>query len=207
MEAQYGALVFRFSIIVDSSAESHNGGIVLREFDQITIEHSLFLRCAHQSTEPDAGAAVLMYDNPYDSALANCAFVENRYNESHTLAVASGHSLIISECCFSGPEKAEVNPKNVAVEKSLFEQAECPSVLQTAKRPIGYDRMLSEIPSIRLPKPTISRTTPIEIPRPSAELFARALAASVVIAAMLTALQTLFRRMRKTHRKLPKAIL
>jgi hypothetical protein len=117
MEGKYGTLEMRHSVVSESMAASHNGGICARLFDAISIDYCHFYKNGHISNENDAAAALLFYDNAYDSNLAACTFVENRPSGSFTLTVGSGHSLLASDCCFSGPRSAEVNPKNIAFQR------------------------------------------------------------------------------------------
>jgi hypothetical protein len=105
----------------------------------MVVEHCLFERCAHASKEEDAGAVFLMYENPYDSVIAKCAFVANVYNESFTITVASGHTLVITDACFTGIEAREVNLKNVIMEGCSFEQVNCFEVETVHGRAPGFD--------------------------------------------------------------------
>jgi hypothetical protein len=101
----------------------------------------------------------------------------------------------------------EVSPKNVAVERCLFEQKECAAVGQTVRSGIGYDQSMSGIPTIRWPKGTMSMAPQMGKRRPSSEIFELSLILSVVIAVALTSLQTFYRSRCKTHKKVPRAIL
>jgi hypothetical protein len=129
MEGKYGTFELRHSLVSESAAASHNGGICTRLFDTISIEYCHFLRNAHISNENDAAAALLFYDNAFESTLTACTFVENRPSGSFTLTVGSGHTLMVTDCCFSGTRSKEVNPKNIAMERCLFSQGQCDNVI------------------------------------------------------------------------------
>jgi hypothetical protein len=120
-ETKFGSLDMRFSIICNSSAHVFNGAICTRDLDSLNVENSIFMKCAHTSSDGETGAVFLFYENPYDSALVKCAFCGNDANGSYTITVSSGSTLILVECCFTGTEGKEIHPKNYAMEGCTFE--------------------------------------------------------------------------------------
>jgi hypothetical protein len=206
-EAKFGNFECRFSVLSSCAADAHNGGICLRQMDQSVIENGLFENCTHGSSEVDAGAVFLMYDNPFDSNIRKCAFVGNRFGRSNTITCASGHSLVISECCFTASQRSELNSKNLVIENCLFEETECPVIYEAGARTVGFDRIRIVRFSLHLPRPTMSGTPALKKRQPNSEIFGISLIASIIIAATLTILQTAYHSFCKSRRKVPKAIL
>jgi hypothetical protein len=203
LETKHGAFEMRFCVVRDSSAGAHNGAFCTRLCDSFRLEFSVFANCSHISSEGDAAAALLAYENPYDSTLCNCAFVGNSANGSHTVTVASGHSLIISDCCFSGGEWKEINEKNVAIELCRFDQEKCnwpPVNSLFGTRAAGYDESLESLP-FRVQK----RTKGSDRRMSQAEMLVIAVSAAFGIAVALTGVQTALRHCRKRTRKQPRA--
>jgi hypothetical protein len=204
-EGKFGDFQCRFLVLSGCSAGAHNGGLCFREMDLSVIEYGFFENCSHDSNEQDAGAVFLMYDNPLDSSLQKCVFVSNRYGGSHTITCASGHSLMVSDCCFSGRQISELNTKNIIVENCVFDQGEC--LYESVGRPFGFDRSRNVPFSIHLPRQTQTGTPPLRKMKGHSGLLGISLLASVVIAFLLTVLETAYRHLRKVGRRIPRAIL
>jgi hypothetical protein len=117
LEMKGGAGVMRYVVVDLASAWSHNGGMCLREMDSAFVTNCLFARCKHKSADPEAAAALLVYQNPWDSELADCRFVRNHPDRSCTVTVASGHVLSVRGCAFTGDPEKELNPKSVQTSK------------------------------------------------------------------------------------------
>jgi hypothetical protein len=203
LEAKHGPFEMRFCVVRDSSASAHNGAFCTRSCDTFLLELSVFANCSHISSEGDAAATLLIYENPYDSTLCKCAFVGNSPNGSHTVTVANGNSLIISECCFSGAEWKEINQKNVVIELCIFDQQNCslpPPNSLFGTRAAGYDERLESLP-FRVQK----RTKGSDGRMFQGKLMIVAFSAAVGIALVLTAIQTALRHYRRGVKKQPRA--
>jgi hypothetical protein len=200
LEAHSGSLEFCFSIVAASSALEHNGAVCTREFVRVAVRFCLFEKCAHASNENDAGAVFLMYGNPYDSEITNCAFVGNVYNGSHTVAVASGHTLVVLDCCFSGVEWRELGDRNIVTDRCAFQQADCPTaVTSRAGRAAGFDQNWNTT-AARRPK-----TSPAPAAkRHSSGAFVGCIAAATV-GTVLLAVVAVSLQGRQPQQKLPKA--
>jgi hypothetical protein len=122
MEAKLGTASLCFFVVDNSVAGSHNGGLCMRNMDSMVVTKCIIARCRHISTEGDAAAAFLLYENPYDSELSDVQFVGNVPNGSFTLTVASGHSLVLTHCRFSGNATKEVHDKNIVLRDCTFGQ-------------------------------------------------------------------------------------
>jgi hypothetical protein len=119
--------------VAEAGAAAHNGGLCLRAMDGIAFESTLFARCSHRSAAPEAACVLLVYDNPHDSAVVSCLFVDNRMDETCTIAVIGGRGLLISECLFSGTRGKEIKDQNVVVEESCkFESRAFPEIQITS---------------------------------------------------------------------------
>jgi hypothetical protein len=122
METNGGTGVIRYVVVDLASASSHNGGMCLRHMDSVFVGNCLFARCKHSSDESEAAAALLVYENPWDSGLIGCRFVGNHPDKSYTVTVASGYELAIRRCCFTGNAEKELNSKLVTTENCQFAQ-------------------------------------------------------------------------------------
>jgi hypothetical protein len=140
-ESKNGGAALRRLIVVESKAKAHNGALCLRDTRAIDIAHCMFVKCQHQSAESEAAAVLLIYNCPFDAKLQNCAFLENRYDASHTLTVASGASMTIRNCCFTGNRAREMSPRLLTPESCLFDQRACTDVALGAIH--GYNKAMS----------------------------------------------------------------
>jgi hypothetical protein len=207
LESKFGSAEIRFSVLSGSTAGSHNGGICTRKLNSFLAEFCLFERCAHVSKETEAAAVLLLYENPYDSSLSHCAFVNNSPDESYTLTVSNGHALMVAECCFTGEQKWEINPGNIGTENCLFEVKKCkPVPLKSLFGDVsaGYDENLQQHPF----PTTRKRTSPAQnnvLKMPSSQVFLWSVLVSVVITSVLTGVQTVIKGYCSDSQKKPKA--
>jgi hypothetical protein len=206
-EVKSGSMHMRYTILADSTAKSHNGGLCARMLDSMTITLCLFARCRHTSTEKNAASALLGYDNPYDSNMTDCHFVANEPDRSFTLVVATGHALVVRGCLFSGPA-AELGPHNLITEKCLFVQKEFAPIsfrFLAAWRVPGYNPRISFVQRTVLPQ-TTSPDKVRKVRYRSATLVGLSLVVSAAIAAALTLLASLAHRAFNAALKIPRAI-
>jgi hypothetical protein len=122
MEVKFGTLLLRFSVVEDSAAGSHNGGFCMRTLNSMEVLKCIIARCRHISAEIETAAAFLLYKNPYDSELRDVQFVGNVPNGSFTITVVSGHSLVMTNCSFSGNATKEVHNNNIIMRNCRFGQ-------------------------------------------------------------------------------------
>jgi hypothetical protein len=204
MESMYGPFEMKFSMVVESTARVHNGGFCLRHIEPLLVEFSIFERCGHVSEQAEAAAVFLIYDNPYDSSIRNCSFVENRYNGSYTISVVFGQPLALPGSCFTGPREREVHNENNPPGGCTFGAAKCPYTIAWKPAP-GYD---PHVKRARIRRQKRQKRTIAPIPREwNRKLFAPAALASAVIAAVLTGFQTLMRRVLRDRVKVPRVLL
>jgi hypothetical protein len=197
LDSQLGHLRMHFSILLGSGARAHNGGFCIREPDSMRIDSCLFAHCSHTSHEKAAAAVFLIYNNPYDSSILNSAFVDNQYSNSYTISVALGYPLILTGSCFTGPKEHEVC--NCVIVGGAFGVEECAQLVALTGQ-AGYDPQSKKTPIARY-KGRPSRSVGV------AAFLGRPIAASVVIAFLLTTVQTFLRRLLKDRVKVPKALL
>jgi hypothetical protein len=171
IETKRGTASFRFFVIDHSSAASHNGGLCLRSLDSFAVIQCIIARCRHISSEGDAAAALLVYENPYDSELSDGQFVGNVPDRSFTLTVVSGHSLVVANCRFSGNATKEVHDKNIVMRNCRFEQHRVETIGVLIP---GYNKSVKMAPSTIPPRRT---------PRRKAGLSALVFGAAFVVAA------------------------
>lgn len=111
---------FRFTIISSSVAGVHNGCIVIRKTYSIYFDRCLFMKCAHSSFVSDAGAVLLVYDNPMSSYIQNSFFIFNSPSDSYTISVTNGYNkLKIVDSYFTGSKNKEINlNSNIEIDSS-----------------------------------------------------------------------------------------
>jgi hypothetical protein len=207
LESKFGSAEIRFSVLSRSTAGSHNGGICTRQLDSFLSEFCFFEKCAHVSYEPEAAAVLLLCENPYDSLLAHCAFVDNNPSDSHTLTVCYGHGLMVAECCFTGTLKKEINPRNIGMESCQFEVEKCkPVPLKSlfGDRPAGYDGNLQRLPFAAASKGK-GQPPGGSLKGRSLQAFMWSVVVSIIIAAVLTGIQTVIKGCCNGGQKTPKA--
>lgn len=113
-ENQGGYFFCKYSIISKSSAKVHNGGIVTRGTDNIDIQSCAFYRCKHKSYEPNAAAALLIYENPFSSLLSNSFFIFCNPSNSYTITVSNGSpNFRLINCRFTGEQSKEIRSNNL----------------------------------------------------------------------------------------------
>jgi hypothetical protein len=169
------------------------------------IESCVFEKCRHSSRESESAAVLLIYDNPFDSAIANSAFIDNDPHESTTVTVAFGHALVLSRCCFTGPRAKELRDPN-AGPGAEFDAGSCATGTLFRDGGVGFapDRTAVPVKSRRTrrrPSPRTPGGAPGDV------AFAPTAIACVAIAAILTALQTLLRKACRNRIKVPAALL
>jgi hypothetical protein len=206
MERRHGPFRLEFSILSESVAKVHNGGLCARELSSMRIDSCIFEKCRQSSPDFESAAVFLIYDNPFDSLLANSAFIENDPNESTTLTVVYGHQLLLSGCCFTGSHKKELRDPNGILGGAEFDAESCagPALFQEGVVGFRPNRTVILFKSRRPRRPPPPRTVG-GTAAPVA--FAPAAVACAGIAAILTAVQTLLRKAFRDRIKLPLALL
>jgi hypothetical protein len=199
-EVKSGAVEMKFCVIDQSVAKCHNGGICTRFLDTLTVDHCVFSRCAHKTTESATGAVFLVYENPHDSTVVESNFVHNEPNGSYVITVVSGHGLSFSRCCFTGSEGKEFHDRNYVTEDCLFEQTDCKPVVTVIECGHGVKR------AVKPKRPFRDRTVTAAPWRRNLLVMIGSGIASVAIAAGLTIVQLLIKMMFKRGRKWPKAM-
>jgi hypothetical protein len=135
-EMKDGSLSIDYSIFSHSSSLSHNGGICVRVPAVFEIEHCIFSKFEHTSSENDVGAVLLVYGSPQGAFIKNSDFVNNDPSGSHCLTVVHGDDVLIAGCCFTGSQAREISQRFVHIEDCTFESTVCHAVALTPV--VGY---------------------------------------------------------------------
>jgi hypothetical protein len=215
IEAKFGSMEMRFTLITDSSAHAHHGAMCVRLLDQLTIEFCLFANISHCTDEYEAAAVLLCYENAYDSAIVNSAFLWNRPNASYCVNVLGGHVLHIEGCCFTGTAEAELAPRLVRLVRSQFAAEVCPDV---PLRSVAGERMIGFIGQVNQTKTdtevVVLQTSQKEVFEPLVDFKGQkrtkiviCVAVATGVAVVLTALQVILRNAFNEAGKDAKAIL
>jgi hypothetical protein len=190
METKAGVMAMRFCIVWDSHAVGHNGGLCVRNHESILIERCVFAKCRHKRSENDVGAALLVYENPFESSVADADFLDCDGDGAGTITVASGRPLLLARCRFSGTKASEINMKNVALDSCLFRQdavTSMPFVSLAGGRLVGFNRSITLFPRSVAPGPRNKRQLK-GVPR-LMFMFACACGISFVISGAVVAVQ------------------
>jgi hypothetical protein len=211
MEAKFGCMEIRFITVVGASAGTHNGALCVRLLDQLLIEHCVFVNVSHCTSEHEAAAVLLCYENAYDSLVTDCAFLWTSPNASYTIHVLTGgHLLVLERCCFTGTKERELAPRLIRLVETQFEQAECtvltrePAVV-TEEEEEAVEEAATELPTKQDEAVPAERETIGGI-RAVAHVTLCALV-SLVVASVVTGGQIALRNRWNDAVKNPKAIL
>ncbi|OHT14682.1 hypothetical protein TRFO_14856 [Tritrichomonas foetus] len=123
LEENGGTYINKFTMFVRSKAKVHNGCLTIRSSQNFKIENCLFLECSHCSAENNAGASLLIYDNPYANLISDTLFVNCDADNSFNVAIASGASMKFTRCKFTGAREKEVNNQNMILDSTEFKQS------------------------------------------------------------------------------------
>jgi hypothetical protein len=206
MERHHGLFCLEFSILSGASAKVHNGGFCVRELSALRVESCVFDKCRHSSVATESAAALLIYDNPFDSLLANSAFINNDPGESTTVTVVGGHQLLLSGCCFTGSRKVEIRDPNGLPDAAMFDAESCPTARWFPDGGIGFALNRREI-ALKSRRPRRPLPPKNAVPPPLSAALAPTAVACAGIAAILTAIQTLLRKACRDRIRVPAALL
>jgi hypothetical protein len=209
-EAKFGSFKMSFSMIVESSAASHNGGFCVRELEELKMTHTLILNCRHQSSEEMAAAVLIIYENPYESSIIGCSFVSTGRDRTKTITVASGHGLLITGCCFTGEQEEEVSEVHIVIEKCSFGADACESMKLQFSR-AGYNPELKLKAGAKRIQPLgpaggLGRSGPSSVVQ-KVLVFGAAAIIAVMFAALFVVIQILLKGGNYSSGKIPRAVL
>ena len=137
-EIDGGVMKMTHSLMQESQARVHNGGFCLRHQFFMTIEFCAFVKNKHWSSERNAGAVALFYNNPPKSRMKECAFIDNDPSQSFTVTVADGFPLTFDRCCFTGTAEKEVNVPVPVFQNCTFAGSVCGATFSFTAAPIQH---------------------------------------------------------------------
>jgi hypothetical protein len=202
-EMKWGAVQFRFVSFSDSSAKAHNGGLCIRDLESMTMDSCIFAGCRHTSGESEAAAALLLYENPANSVLQNCFFLQNFPDRTSVLTVAGGQKLTIRNCCFSGKQYTEIRDRHVTVIDCNFEQRQCEGI--QFPEFVAFDESLGK----RTPVFGAAEAKKVQMPsvkRSVREILLISTGVSCVAAGILTLVHVSIQRILAQRIKIPRAL-